>query len=197
MQEESYSFCCSLYIYLERENLRFSNIVWLTLALTDSCVKCLVTNDMSSSLRKSGSLWITERFISESILTWLSAHCSAVFQFVICTWWSSTFKHFGYPWCEWYKSILDLNLKLTVFSALLLYNMRPLDHFTFSHSPSSNVIMFSMFISCIFMSLTVVSLPLSSNAYALKVHLQIYVVAQVLCPIFSFLIWFSSQNTIF
>lgn len=108
MQEESYSFCCSLYIYLERENLRFSNIVWLTLALTDSCVKCLVTNDMSSSLRKSGSLWITERFISESILTWLSAHCSAVFQFVICTWWSSTFKHFGYPWCEWYKSILDL-----------------------------------------------------------------------------------------
>lgn len=98
----------------------------------------------------------------------------------------------------WYKSILDLNLKLTVFSALLLYNMRPLDHFNFSHSPSSNVIMFSMLISCIFMSLTlVVSLPLSSNAYVLKVHLQIYVVAQVLCPIFSFLIWFSSQNTIF
>lgn len=90
----------------------------------------------------------------------------AIFQFVLCIWLSSTFKFFHYPGCD--KSILDLNLKLTIVSALLLYNMRPLDHFYFSSFPTQ-CCWVCMLVSCIFMPpALIVTLPLGLQCFFSK-----------------------------
>lgn len=105
----------------------------LTLALSLPHVSTDWHTQCEQSLRKSGGLWVPEEFVSASVLTWLSAHCSAVVQFVSCSCWSATFEPFGRSGCD--ESILDVNLNLTIFSVLLLYSVRPLDHFSHFSNP--------------------------------------------------------------